>query len=319
MTDQRATIPQQIAMRAVEWHLAVQAGEASEEDVRPWLDQDEMHRRAWAHIQATNHRLRTLTDPVARAAVLTADGDQRRKAIKTLSLLLFTVGSGTLVYQQVPWREALADVATGVGERRVVTLADGSRLDLNSATAVNIEHRPPRLQITLVAGEILLTTAAVKTVPLVVQTGQGELRPIGTRFSVHQHDDRTEVAVFEGRVVAYATAAAVDVAPTEIVDRGQRGVLFNDHLSDLQPADENAAAWVDGMLVAARTPLAEFLETLSRHRPGHLGWDPAIAALPVSGTYPLADTDRVLASLEQTLPIRVQSLTRYWVRVVPAT
>jgi transmembrane sensor len=287
--------------------------------VRPWLDQDELHRRAWAHIQATNHRLRTLTDPVARTAVLTTEGDQRRKAIKTLALLLFASGSGTLIYRQAPWRESLADVRTGVGERRVVTLVDGSRLDLNSATAVNIEQRMTRLQVTLIAGEIMLTTAADKTVPLVVQTQQGELRPIGTRFSVQQHDDRTEVAVFEGRVAAYTTAAATVAVPSGIVDRGQRGDLFDDHLGELQAADENTTAWVYGMLVASSTPLGEFLQTLSRHRPGYLGWDPAVAALPVSGTYPLADTDRILASLTQNLPIRVQSVTRYWVRVVPAT
>lgn len=72
------------------------------------------------------------------------------------------------------------------------------------------------------------------------------------------------------------------------------------------------------MLVAQDMPLAEFLDQLSRYRPGHLDCDGAVAQLPVSGTYPLADTDQVLAMLLATLPVRLRTATRYWVVVEPA-
>ncbi|HGY5781881.1 TPA: iron dicitrate transport regulator FecR, partial [Serratia marcescens] len=49
-----------------------------------------------------------------------------------------------------------------------------------------------------------------------------------------------------------------------------------------------------------------------------LSCDPAVAGLRVSGSFPLSDTDRALALLRQTLPVRLQSFTRYWLQIVPA-
>ncbi|MNT95312.1 fec operon regulator FecR [compost metagenome] len=61
--------------------------------------------------------------------------------------------------------------------------------------------------------------------------------------------------------------------------------------------------------------LDAFLRELSRHRPGHLGCDPAIADLRLDGVFPLADTDRVLAMVAQTLPVDVRRTTDWWVTV----
>ena len=72
------------------------------------------------------------------------------------------------------------------------------------------------------------------------------------------------------------------------------------------------------MLVASGMRLDRFLAELGRHRPGLLHCDPAIAGLRVSGTYPLADTDRVLDMLRTTLPVEIRFMTRYWATVRPA-
>ncbi|NQD80860.1 iron dicitrate transport regulator FecR, partial [Pseudomonas sp. CrR14] len=58
-------------------------------------------------------------------------------------------------------------------------------------------------------------------------------------------------------------------------------------------------------------------DELARHRPGVLRCDPAVAKLPLTGVFPLADTDRVLAALQQSLPVEMQRVTRYWVTVRP--
>lgn len=64
-------------------------------------------------------------------------------------------------------------------------------------------------------------------------------------------------------------------------------------------------------------PLGQFLDELGRHRRGVLRCDPAVAELPLTGVFPLADTDRVLAALQQSLPVEVYGVTRYWVTVRP--
>jgi transmembrane sensor len=69
------------------------------------------------------------------------------------------------------------------------------------------------------------------------------------------------------------------------------------------------------MLVASGMRLDHFLAELGRHRPGHIGCEPAIAHLRVSGTYPLASTHRVLDLLRTTLPVDIHLFTPWWVTV----
>ena len=316
MDKAKATITPAIARRAVAWQLALQAGEATAKELQAWLAKDERHRRAWEQIEATNRRLETLAEPGARAALLNSVSNGRRKALKTLALLLFAGAGGALAYRQAPWREALADIRTGAGERRAMRLADGAQLDLNSKTAVNISERSGQLNLNLLTGEILVTTAGAA---LAVITENGILRPVGTRFSVRQTGHETQVAVYAGRVALYpgdfSTAPAP--SPASVIETGQRARLLAGRALNPRAADENDLAWVDGMLVATAMPLGEFLARLRPHRPGYLGWDPAVARLPVSGAYPLQDTDRILAAIAETLPVRLQKVTRYWVRVTP--
>lgn len=321
MTE-KLSIPHHIAEEAVEWHLAVLAGEANQDELNSWLSRDINHQQAWTHIQNTNKRLKALKDPLARAAVLAPEDKSRRKAIKSLALLFFAGSGFTVLYNEYPWREMVADASTGAGERREIKLVDGSRINLNSSTAVNIDQSSSQIHISLIAGEILITTSTSKPLnsqPLTVQTKQGQFQPLGTRFTVQQNDHQTDVAVFSGRVAAYLSSmnlSKVKQSPFGVLEQGRQGSVINNQLINVKPVDKNSLAWLDGMLVAASMPLGEFISTLSMHRKGYLGCDPDIADMLVSGTYPLNDTDLILNSLQQSLPVKVQRLTQHWVRVV---
>ena len=318
MDKTRAAIPPAIARRAVAWQLALQGGEATAKELQAWLAEDERHRRAWEQIQTVNRRLEILAGPGARAALLDSVSNGRRKALKTLTLLLFAGAGGALAYRQAPWREALADIRTGAGERKTIWLADGTRLDLNSKTAVNTSRQAGQLNLGLLTGEILLTTTGAASA-LAVTTKNGILRPLGTRFSVRQTGRETQVAVYAGRIALYPGdfSTAPPPSPASVIKTGQRADLLAGRTLNLRAADANNLAWLDGMLVVAAMPLGEFLSRLRPHRPGYLGWDPAVAGLPVSGAYPLQDTDRILAAIAETLPVSLQKITRYWVRVTP--
>ncbi|MNT40898.1 fec operon regulator FecR [compost metagenome] len=69
------------------------------------------------------------------------------------------------------------------------------------------------------------------------------------------------------------------------------------------------------MLVAAHRRLGDFLDELGRYRRGQLNCAPEVAELLISGSYPLADSERILDLLEVALPVRVRRFTRYWVTV----
>ena len=84
------------------------------------------------------------------------------------------------------------------------------------------------------------------------------------------------------------------------------------------PAEEESASWTQGVLSFSDKPLGEVIATLSRYRSGVLRCDPAVAQLRLSGTFPLKDTDAVLNVIAQTLPVKIQSVTRYWITLSPA-
>ncbi|WZB74169.1 FecR domain-containing protein [Achromobacter insuavis] len=79
-------------------------------------------------------------------------------------------------------------------------LPDGSRVWLNTASAFNRDFQPGLRRLHLVAGEILIETGTDKDRPFVVDTAEGRLRALGTRFTVRQEADATLLAVYQGAV-----------------------------------------------------------------------------------------------------------------------
>ncbi|MNG27476.1 fec operon regulator FecR [compost metagenome] len=71
------------------------------------------------------------------------------------------------------------------------------------------------------------------------------------------------------------------------------------------------------MLVADNLRLAELLDALGEYRSGFLSLDPNLADLRISGSFPLHDSDKALAALPPSLPVRIERHTAWWVRVVP--
>jgi transmembrane sensor len=93
--------------------------------------------------------------------------------------------------------------------------------------------------------------------------------------------------------------------------------LRQDAIEPVQRATPQADAWTRDMLVVNDWRLGEFIRELQRYRPGHLGCDPAVAALRISGAFHLASSDTILENLTSTLPVRIRRFSRYWTRVEP--
>ena len=144
-----------------------------------------------------------------------------------------------------------------------------------------------------------------------MQTGEGLIRALGTRFVVRQLDRATEVSVEEHAVEVQPHLATATITR---VEAGQR-LTFSAWQTGIIQAASNASAWTQGMLVAVDWRLDRLLGELSRYRHGYLGCAPEVAALRLSGAFPLDDDEAVLDSLQDALPITVRRRTRYWVRI----
>ncbi|MBZ8142576.1 hypothetical protein CLD22_22080 [Rubrivivax gelatinosus] len=320
MDAAEAPIPPAVARRAVAWWVDLQSEDADEALRRRWqrwLARDEVHRRAWARLEAVGARLNGRVHqglagvPGASALVQVALAEaapSRRRALGAALLVVLAGGAAWELHGDPAVQARLADLGTGVGERRRLVLADGTRLALNSGSAVDLRYGAAERRLVLRRGEILVETAPDPARrPFVVQTGAGELRPLGTRFRVRDRGDEFELAVHEGAVeLRPATGAA------RVLAAGEQARFDTAGVGPRQAADADAAAWVDGMLVASGLRLDEFLAELGRHRRGRLDCAPEVAALRVSGSYPLADVDRVLATLPAVLPVTAVWRTRWW-------
>lgn len=280
-----------------------------------WLDQHAEHQRAWARFRALEGDLTCLPPTQSLAVLRQQPLLRRRQALKLLSTLLLTGAAGLAAQRTLPWRELTADLRTATGETLVQHLEDGSELRLNTRTAVNIAYTEQARRIRLVQGEILLNSGhrgPFASRPLIVETGAGEIQALGTRFSVRDLDGITCVNLYEGTLQIRPADA-----PAQLLNAGQRLWFSARTTGPVGRALPDEIAWSDGYLVVERRPLGQFLADLSRYRVGVLRCDQRIAALPLTGTFPTGDTERVLAALEQALPVKVNRVTRYWVNIVP--
>lgn len=303
---------------AATWYVQLNATPPSEAERmahHEWLAQHPGHRQAWARVERLQQQLGGLPADVALPAL---DGvrARRRVVLKTLGLLLASGAAGWASFDLTRTQDWLADQRTATGERRHLQLSDGSVLDLNTATAVDIRFDAGLRQLQLHRGEILVRTAADPAGrPFVVHTAQGSVRALGTCFSVRCEGDRTRVAVLEDEVEVRAArqpGRAVHIGANQRVDVEAAAV---GRPSALQPGE---GAWAQGMLTVIDWRLDAVVAELRRYRPGYLSCADAVAELRLSGAFRIDDTDTILENLGASLPIRVRYLSRYWARIEPA-
>jgi len=314
--DKAGAMDPALLEQAADWAMLLTYGEATEQQrqaLASWLRQSPAHEAAWARAQAVLGTFSQACNGVGRDTWKALKRDGRRRTLRALLAGLVVLPAGWLAWQQRPWLPWTADLATATGEIRSLTLDDGSRLTLNTASAVSLAFTETERRIDLLAGEILVTTQPdphPRPRPFRVHTPEGSVRALGTRFSVRRLGEATRSAVFE---------EAVEIRPADgpalILGAGQQTTFKRDGIASPQGVDAAAAAWEQGMLVARDMRLADVVAELDRYRLGLLRCDPAIAGLRVSGVISLRDTDAGLDALAHTLPLRIQRHSRYWVDI----
>ncbi|MDF3202908.1 FecR domain-containing protein [Pseudomonas sp. 1912-s] len=304
-----------IIERATAWMARLWADDASEADhanCLSWRAEHPHHELAWTRLLGFEQKLHSVPASVAKHSLAEPDAPDALNRRSTLRLLGLLVAAGGLTYgvrRTDAWQLASAGHSTATGEVREVALPDGTRVVLASASAIDVQFDDHQRLVLLRAGEVFITTAPSPR-PFRVQTRQGVLQALGTRFSVRQCDDSCQVAVLEGAVhVQPAHGAGVRV------EAGQGTTISRDQVQPVTQVTDRNVAWVKGLLVADATRLDELVAELARYRPGVLRCAPEVAMLRVSGVLHLNNTDLALDNLAAALPIRVVRRTRYWVTV----
>ena len=206
--------------------------------------------------------------------------------------------------------------ATDVGEQRSIRLPDGSTVELNSRSRVQVHFTETERAVALLEGQALFQVARNAARPFIVRSADTRVRAVGTRFDVYRKTSGTVVTVVEGKVAVLAEAAADGSGQGASVHQVQAAVMLSagEQLTVTaqtvpQPTRVNvtaATAWTQRQLVLESAPLAEVAEEFNRYSARKLVVeDSAAEQLRLSGVF-ATDPDFLIRYLRARRDITVR-------------
>ena len=307
---------QSVKDEAAAWFVRLRdeaAGDDERAAFEAWRAADPAHAQAyremeglWSGLDRIERHPRARN--VSRRMRIRTDGPNvpgRRRVLRRLAAASVVVAVGLGAYSLTP-PGLLADQRTGPGEQRKIELADGSFAHMNTASALSVDVTADRRLIKLHDGEAYFEVARDRARPFVVETDAGLIEALGTAFSVRSTDGTVEVTVTESKVAISDSGGG-----RTVLTAGQGISVTASGLGEVARTDANQAlAWRRGRLVFDSRPLSEVLAELERYRAGRIViLDGAVAALPVTGSFAIADTDATLETIERILPVRLRRLS----------
>lgn len=301
--------------QAIEWLVKLRfdtPSPATEQQFQQWLARHPLNAQAWQRVSNLSDELAGLPTELSRR---TLDGTQRQRInrrdhLKLVAVLAVGGGLGWAMREPLGLPALMADSSTGTGERRRLQGSDGSQIQLNTATAIDLRFSAEQRELTLLRGEVSLASNPGDNRPFRITTRVGVLGTHDAQLLLRENDQGLLLAVRGGEVTLFPSSAS-----PRLVHAGE--ALQVSPNGQYQPATLHGDpwGWTDGVLSVQQMPLAEFCTELARYRPGLLRCAPEVAELKVSGTYQLGDTEQILQLLARSLPVRIDYRTRYWVSV----
>jgi transmembrane sensor len=277
-----------------------------------WIEADPRHAVAFARMEAAwdlAGRLRANPPALEKVSTPQLDGDadqwlSRRRIVAGFVAATAVGGAGTAA-----WRYA-RDVElyrTQVGERRVVLLADGSRVRLNTGSTVEVALKKDRRLVRLVRGEALFEVAHDKARPFLVDAGSAQLRAVGTAFNVRIRENVVELTVTEGVVAVAETSDAVRRTAAPHIAAGDGAIIRPGAVAPTALDGQvlrQRTAWQDGVIEFEGETLPQAVDEFNRYRaqPIILG-DARLANIRVGGRFEVDEADKFLTALTSSFPV----------------
>ncbi|HWT70139.1 MAG TPA: FecR family protein [Pseudomonas sp.] len=300
---------------AIAWQLSLDSANPVErEEFAKWHAAHEEHARAWRQLGMLDQRFSVASGPARTALLQSREGIRRRvrKLGSGVASMVAVIGLALFAGERyLPVDYWLADQRTATGEQRTIRLTDGTLINLNTHSALDVRFDEKQRLIVLQEGEILVETGHGDIRPFIVQTREGRMRALGTRFLVKREAQGTRLSVLQSAVAAHPESNREE----RILREGQQVLIRNDGLGPILAVNLGADAWIRGMLVVDNTRLEDLVHELGRYRRGHLGVAPEVADLRITGSFPLKDTNVALNALLPTLPVQLEQHTPWWVTV----
>lgn len=324
------SIDKQIMDQALDWVVRLRSENVSESEISQfadWLADSELHRLAWDMALDTWETTDALSylpldellqEP--KKATVHSFTDRLARAWRPLavaaSLLIAVVAVLTFTRTDAVYYQ------TGIGEYRAVTLEDGSVIELNTNTLVEVLFEGNSRDIELVRGEAYFNVMPDKASPFTVNFGNASARALGTAFNVYrQTDAKTIVTVTEGVVrVSELAGSATSSAQSELLLANHSiAIDATRGLSEaLVVESEEIVVWRDRQIVFSGTPLLEAIDVLNRYLESKIVLSETTStSLKVSGVFSSKQQDEMVLAVAQALDLDVIKQDEVWLLSQP--
>jgi len=293
-----------IRQQAIDWLVRKQSGAftaAERQRFEQWLDADPLHRRTYDQVARA---WQDLPCPQSELSVARKKARLLRQPLSLACAASLLLAAGICINEGWPLVDSSV-LRTAKGELKQMTLTDGSQVELNSDTELQVRYGWFGRSLELVRGEALFSVAPGKLRPFSVLAGGGRLRDIGTRFDVLVGASSSRISVLEG-----AIDLSLPVTGEQLQTKAGQVMTYNAAtiLSEPVTADVNTfAVWRNHKMVFRNTPLSEVVKELERYHPEHFQFvDPSVSRLTLGGVFDNNDLERFLATLEAVLPVEIK-------------
>lgn len=211
------------------------------------------------------------------------------------------------------WRQRPVAYETAVGERRTVTLPDGSRVTLNTATRLTARFGGDRREVLLESGEALFAVVHRDGAPFDVLSQGGRIRVTGTRFNVYRQADFTQVDLLEGGVTAgpaqEGSQAFVRLRPGQAVRLAPTGEPGPILVAQAGRIDD----WNHGRISFVGASLSEAVAEMNRYSPAPLRiLNPSLGRLQIDGVFEAGDTAAFARAVARLHNVSAKADGRGW-------
>jgi transmembrane sensor len=226
----------------------------------------------------------------------------RRSAVALAAVVLLAVAATLFLGRD----KSGGSYSTGIGEQRTVQLMDGSTVELNARSAIQVRLTENQRDVTLLEGQALFRVAKDKLRPFVVRAGDAQVRAVGTEFDVYKKQTATVVTVVEGRVETYDESDSPGTAAVVLSAGEQLTVLPHVVTKPTRTDTAVATAWLQRRLIFEETPLSDVAEEFNRYNRRPLTIDDSeLEKLRISGVYSSTDPASLINFLRSQNSIQV--------------
>ncbi|HEY8095394.1 MAG TPA: FecR family protein [Methylobacter sp.] len=310
-STQPSSPKQSVSDQATAWFARLHADDVTaveQAQFKNWYGGSPQHAKVydkmlllWDRLEAPSNRVHARLEaeqPVPSKQPYT----RRFMAVSALALAVLLSYQLPVHYQN--WQ---SDYYTVPGKQLTVVLNDGSRLTLNTDTALAVNLSDKQRNIELLRGEAYFQVSPDKNRPFIVSNGTAKARAVGTAFSVKKTDDDMQVIVSEGTVEVSADKAD---APA-LVHINQQVDYQQGRVGPVMPTDIlETLAWQRGQLIFKQQPLSKVIQEVNRYRSGQIMLlNPKLKERVVSGVFDTADPNAVVDGIKTTLKVSSVSLS----------